>query len=231
MPLAEYLEGQKSAPPPPAAKPADSAAKLRKQVFTQVAVMIALGLLLAGWYVGYRVYSAPAAQPQIVVSTPVIEVPKPVVTPAVVPPKVESKSEFPKPEPQAAKPEPQVPSPQPQAAKPQPESPIPNPQSQMAKPEPPLTKNQKPETSHRFTRHEASPRAGERYLQIAAFGPKALDGFLKTLEGQGLHPLVAPGPVDNIYRILVGPFSNTTALEQARSLIKASGIEPMLRAY
>jgi cell division septation protein DedD len=82
-----------------------------------------------------------------------------------------------------------------------------------------------------YIRHDAKPHSGEKYLQIAAFGPRALDGFLRTLEGQGLHPVVAPGPVDNIYRILVGPFPNSAALEETRSLIKASGIEPILRAY
>jgi len=194
--------------------------------------MITLGLLLAGWYVGYRVYSARAAQLQTQVQAPAIAVPKP-----VAPPKVESKPEAPKPEalnpkPQAdvEKPKPQVPSLQPQAANPQPESPNPKPKSQAEKPEPRAPSPQL-RVVKTFTRHEASPRAGERYLQIAAFGPKALDGFLKTLEGQGLHPLVAPGPVDNIYRILVGPFPNTSALEEARSLIKASGVEPILRSY
>jgi hypothetical protein len=82
-----------------------------------------------------------------------------------------------------------------------------------------------------FRRHEAAPRTGEKYLQIAAFGPRALDGYLKTLEGQGLQPLVAPGPVDNIYRILVGPFASPEALEETRRLIQTSGIEPILRAY
>jgi hypothetical protein len=82
-----------------------------------------------------------------------------------------------------------------------------------------------------FRRHEASPRIGEKYLQIAAFGPRALDGYLKTLEGQGLHPLVAPGPVDSIYRILVGPFASPEALEETRRSIQASGIEPILRSY
>jgi cell division septation protein DedD len=94
----------------------------------------------------------------------------------------------------------------------------------------PITKH-KDSTAQPFKRHDASVRAGERYLQIAAFGPRALDGFLKTLEGQGLHPVVAPGPVDNIYRILVGPFPNSTALEETRGLIKASGVEPILRVY
>jgi cell division septation protein DedD len=208
MPLAEYLDGQKS-PQPPAA-PTNSAAKLRKQVFLQGGLVIVLGLLLAGWYVGYRVHAARSQQPALPVKV-IQEVPKKVVVaPQPAPPPVESKP---------------VDIPAPVA------SVVP-----VAKPELPATHHQQPETrnqkpSTEFTRHEASPRTGERYLQIAAFGPKALDGFLKTLEGQGLHPLVAPGPVDNIYRILVGPFPSSTALEEARSLIKTSGVEPILRTY
>ncbi len=205
MPLAEYLEGQKPVQPPVA--PKNSAAKLRKQVFLQGGLMLALGLLLAGWYVGYRVFAARAARPPV---------PVPLVVPKEVAKEVAKKVVAP-----------QQPAPPPPVAT----KPV-----ELPTPVAPVVPIAKPATIHRqpptkFTRHEASPRAGERYLQIAAFGPKALDGFLKTLEGQGLHPLVAPGPVDNIYRILVGPFPNSTALEEARSLIKASGIEPMLRTY
>jgi hypothetical protein len=207
MPLAEYLEGPKSAQPPTA--PKDSAAKLRKKVFLQGGAVIALGLLLAGWYVGYRVFTARSAQPRVPVQV-IQEVPKKIaVAPQPVPPPAEPKP---------------VPLPTPVV-----------PVAPVAKSEP-VTVNPPPAPIHRqpatkFARHEASPRTGERYLQIAAFGPKALDGFLKSLEGQGLHPLVAPGPVDNIYRILVGPFSNFAALEEARSLIKTSGVEPILRTY
>ena len=82
-----------------------------------------------------------------------------------------------------------------------------------------------------FARREAAPRAGERYLQIAAFGPHALDGYLKTLESQGLRPVVAPGPVDNIYRILIGPLPNAAMFEDTKRLIQASGIEPIVRVY
>ena len=219
MPLAEYLEGQKSAPAPTA--PKDTAAKLRKQVFLQGGAVIALGLLLAGWYVGYRVFTSRSAQPAIPVKVILQEAPKKIaVAPQPAPPPVESKP---------------VELPAPVA----PVAPIAKTDPPATTDQPPATVNQKPATSHHpppsnhqpFTRHEASPRAGERYLQIAAFGPKALDGFLRTLEGQGLHPLVAPGPLDNIYRILVGPFPNTMELEEARSLIKSSGVEPILRTY
>jgi hypothetical protein len=192
MALAEYLEGQKSVQT--AASPTGSAGKLRKRVFVQFGVMIALGLGLAGWYVGYRVFTARAAQPP----APIVVV-KPI--PVVAPLPVEAKPvELPAPV------APVVPVAKPVVAK--------------------------TETPRRpFSRRDASPRAGEKYLQIAAYGPRALDGYLKTLERQGLHPLVAPGPADNVYRILIGPFASPAELEEARTLMKASGVDPILRAY
>ena len=224
MPLAEFSEDTKSAPAAKDATPrVDSAAKMRKQVFLQFGVIIALGLALAGWYVAYRVVTARAAQPlepaaAIVVHTPVE---RPAPTPAQptaaqpTPPPVESKpAEIPAPLPPIAKPV---------AVRPAPAIVSP------AVAAPKIAKHDAP--SQPFRRHEATPRTGEKYLQIAAFGPRALDGFLKTLEGEGLHPLVAPGPVDSIYRILVGPFPSAEALEETRRLIQASGIEPILRAY
>ncbi len=216
MPLAEYLDGpEPAAPAKKALPPADSEPEIRKKVFWQFGAMVVLGLALAGWYVGYRIFAAREAAPPdpvpilkaVVPATKVPTIapeskPIPVIPPQPTPPRVESKP----------------------AALPAPIAPV----ASIAKPVAPVieTPNQQPaavqqqpiikrkdSTAQPFRRHDASPRSGERYLQIAAFGPRALDGFLKTLEGEGLHPVVAPGPVDNIYRILVGPFSNSAALE------------------
>jgi cell division septation protein DedD len=82
-----------------------------------------------------------------------------------------------------------------------------------------------------FQRHDLNPQHGEKYLQIAAYGPKSLEAYLRILEGQGRHPLVAPGPVENIYRVLVGPFTKTEELETARRSIQALGIDPIVRSY
>jgi hypothetical protein len=252
MPLAEYLKGPQAgqaenAAPLTLPPPMDPAAQMRKKVFIQFGALVALGLALAGWYVGYRVFAARAAKPPgpvapIVVRTPVPTAPVTVV-PQPTPPPAESKPA-------------EVLAARPSIAKPAAAPPISaGPTVPVAKPAPSVVASsvatapiavapglvravKEPQSPKRtdsieqpFRRHDASPRSGEKYLQIAAFGPRALDGFLKTLEGQGLRPVVAPGPVDNIYRILVGPFPNSAALEEARSLIRASGIEPILRAY
>jgi len=224
MPLAEYLKGPQStndaAPPPPV----DPAAEMRKKVSIQFGALVALGLALAGWYVAYRVFAAREAQPPVPVEAIAVHTPVPAASVAIAP--------QPTPLPAKSKPAPAI---APTAAV----GPVaaakiipPAVPSGIVKavtaPQPPKRKDS---VEQPFTRHDASPHSGEKYLQIAAFGPRALDGFLKTLEGQGLRPVVAPGPVDNIYRILVGPFPSSAALEEARSLIRASGIEPILRTY
>src|ERR1700693_276677 len=68
MPLAEYLEGPNSAQSANGAStrvPENSAAKMRKKVSLQFGALVALGLALAGWYVGYRVFKARAGAPPV----------------------------------------------------------------------------------------------------------------------------------------------------------------------
>ena len=78
---------------------------------------------------------------------------------------------------------------------------------------------------------EIDPQPGQTYLQLAAYGPRALAAYLATLQEQGLHPSVAPGPSPDVFRILIGPFPNTDALERARVIVQSVGIEPIVRTY
>jgi SPOR domain len=222
MPLAEYLDGPNSAQSANGASPPvpeNSAAKMRTKVLLQFGALVALGLALAGWYVGYRVFKARAGSPPV--RAVVVPTPVPVASAAT-----EVKIAQPTPALVESKPATTVPITKPVA----PASVAATPEIVQAARDPKPAKR-KDSAAQPFKRHDASPRAGEKYLQIAAFGPRALDGFLKTLEGQGLHPVVAPGPVDNVYRILIGPFPNSAVLEEARSSMKASGIAPILRVY
>jgi type IV secretory pathway VirB10-like protein len=234
MPLAEYLKGPQSArsendvAPP---SPMDPAAKMRKKVFIQFGALVALGLALAGWYVAYRVFTAQAAQPPAPVEAIVVHTPVPAAPVAITtqptPAPVESKSA----EVGATNTPLAKPVAPPVAAKPVAATPAAPVSAARVAAAPTASSKRKDSVEQPFRRHDASPRSGEKYLQIAAYGPHALDGYLKTLERKGLRPVVAPGPVDNVYRILIGPFPNSAALEDARSSIKASGIEPILRAY
>src|SRR6266567_6985455 len=74
-------------------------------------------------------------------------------------------------------------------------------------------------------RRDVTPRHGEKYVQVAAFGPKALEAYLRELESKGLHPLVAPGPADGIHRILIGPYTNPETLEQTRRTLQVVGMD------
>src|ERR1035438_10154525 len=172
MPLAEYLDGPKSAQPlKNAAPPAESEAEIRKKVFLQFGAMVVLGLALAGWYVGYRIFAgrevrppAPAPILKAVVPTAVVPTMPPeskpihVITPQPTPPPVESKP--------AALPAPIAPV-----------APIAKPvATKVETPKQPAIVHQQPIPKRKdspvqpFKRHDASPRAGEKYLQIAAFG-------------------------------------------------------------
>jgi len=87
----------------------------------------------------------------------------------------------------------------------------------------------KPATSP--VRRNVTPHPGEKYVQVAAFGPKALDSYLRQLESKGLHPLVAPGPADGIHRILIGPYTNPETLEQTRRTLQVVGMDSIIRSY
>ena len=88
-----------------------------------------------------------------------------------------------------------------------------------------------PDSSTLPVRRNVNPRPGEKYVQVAAFGPKALEAYLRALESKGLHPLVAPGPADGIHRILIGPYTNPETLEQTRRTLQVVGMDSIIRSY
>jgi hypothetical protein len=191
----------------------DRSERLRKQVLGLFAATIALGLALGSLYLGVRIFTARRAIP---VSRPVTTAAPVSVIPTTAQPRPQTAAEKPTETP-VLRPAPKPVKPATVAAPP------------AAPPASPAAKRK--DSNLPFVRHEANVHPGERYLQIAAYGPRSLDGYLKTLEAQGLHPVVAPGPAENIYRILIGPYPNTAALKEAQAVIEATGIKPILRAY
>jgi cell division protein FtsN len=96
----------------------------------------------------------------------------------------------------------------------------------------PLSKpGKQPDSASLPVRRNVTPRPGEKYVQVAAFGPKALESYLRQLESKGLHPLVAPGPSDGIHRILIGPYTNPETLEQTRRTLQVVGMDSIIRSY
>lgn len=209
MSIGELLKSPE--PPAPGQKPAealDPQAKLRKQALLGFVAIVAVGLALAGTYVGWRVFSGRAAKrASVAAAVNVAPARQEVTKPAVVPAATSAAS--------AAVAEPAKSAPVKKTV-------------QAAEPAKPKGS---PVHPVQFVRRDVKPRPGETYLQVAAFGPRALQRYLENLDAQGLHPLVAPGPSENIFRILIGPYRDSAALEQARNSMRASGIEPILRSY
>src|SRR5579871_6824367 len=236
MSLAEFLkEPAAETAPKPAAPPEGPAAKLRKQVFLMFGSIIFFGLVLTFSYVAVRISSASSKSTPGPVSTP-IPAAQPAPLQAVIPVATPTPSPAPKPtvaenvkpappvqqEPASVKPAPPKSAPAnpatatPATATPAPVKPAQSP-APAAKPFVSMTEmatfvkadappKRKSTDEASFQRHDLNPKHGETYLQIAAYGPKSLDAYLRILDAQGRHPLVAPGPVENIYRVLVGPF-------------------------
>ena len=190
---------------------------LKKRVYIGFAGCVAVGLAVAGLYIGGRLFARPRSHSNPVTTAAVAHpagLPKPSPT---EPSKRElAKTEVAKPEPPKSDRE----------VQPEPTKPEAVPVSVPAAPQ--STPAVAPQAgAWKLT----TPKAGERYLQLAAMGPSYTDSYVTSLEGKGIHPLVAPGPSENIYRILVGPFSDQKALERQQDLLETSGIHPMPRVY
>lgn len=102
---------------------------------------------------------------------------------------------------------------------------------QLVKVPEPVVSNIRKESVSPLVHRNVTPKPGEKYVQIAAFGPKALQSYLRELESKGLHPVIAPGPSDGIYRILIGPYTNMETLEQTRRTLQVVGMDSIVRAY
>ena len=133
------------------------------------AATITIGLALAGWYLGGRIFAAEKTHPAAIV--------KPVPTVTVV-----------------------------------------------AKPvEPP------PAAASAW--NTVDPQSGELYLQLATMGPNSTNEYLKTLDAKGIHPRIAPGPSENLHRLVIGPYPDKATLEKEQMELEAAGIQFMARRF
>ena len=177
---------------------ADPAQKRAKRVFIGFAATMIVGLTLAGWYVGGRIFSAekvhaatspkPAPSAPITNAAPIVKaLPAPVVTEPVA---VETK-----------------------------------PIAVVTKPVAVLPVAPTPAWN------TIDPQSGELYLQLAAMGPNSTNDYLKILDAKGIHPKIAPGPSDNLHRLLIGPYPDKAALESEQHELEVAGIQFFERRY
>src|SRR5258708_17638721 len=75
------------------------------------------------------------------------------------------------------------------------------------------------------------PPAGQYWQVVATSRPDA-EIISEALGQKGFRSIVAPGPRDNLFRVLVGPFTDSATLAQRRADLEASGFKnPIMRKY
>lgn len=220
--MSNSLLGEDPASPQPSIEQVFAKAAERRKRITYLAipVTIGVGLLVAIIYIGGRMVTAKPHAPAPVVTA---SVPAAVPAPAPVEP---AKVDPPKTQP----PSPQAPAkPAVEAAKPTLD--VKKQDAPIAKVVPPATPAPKPAAHKNAPLTLITPRAGETYLQLAAFTPRTILTYLDGLRAGGLEPSVAPGPTPDILRVLVGPFPDSEALSKAKARLDAEKIEWIIRAY
>ena len=77
----------------------------------------------------------------------------------------------------------------------------------------------------------SEPASGEYWQVVATTRPDA-ELVAETLGRKGFKAIVTPAPRDGYFRVLVGPFSDSASLAQARTNLEAAGFKsPMMRKY
>lgn len=72
------------------------------------------------------------------------------------------------------------------------------------------------------------PVAGDVYLQVMAVKRPEAEVVLKTLRDKNFRAVLAHGP-NELVRVLVGPFSDTSSLGQAKAGLENAGFHPIVR--
>lgn len=70
------------------------------------------------------------------------------------------------------------------------------------------------------------------YWQVVATSRPDAEIIAEALTKKGFHSLVAPGPREGIFRVLVGPFKDSSTQAQTRTSLEAAGFKnPIVRKY
>jgi cell division septation protein DedD len=69
----------------------------------------------------------------------------------------------------------------------------------------------------------STPEVGASYLQVTALPRADADGVVKTLRDQSFPTILATSSKDGLFRVLVGPYHQTSELADAKSRLKTIG--------
>ena len=76
------------------------------------------------------------------------------------------------------------------------------------------------------------PAPGQTFLQVVASTRPDCEIIVDVLKRKGFQAIIAPGPNEKLYRVLVGPLSDASMLSRTRSDLEAAGFQkPYVRKY
>lgn len=75
------------------------------------------------------------------------------------------------------------------------------------------------------------PMPGEVFLQMAAVEKGVAGVFAEGLRRMGFPSIVAPGPSERIFRVLIGPVKGEAQMTQIRKSLDAAGLSTFLRRW
>ena len=101
------------------------------------------------------------------------------------------------------------------------------PQQQMPAAEPPKP----PVAPPAAVEVPSGPVEGQTYLQATAAKRPDAELVASVLKKKGFPVVLAPGPSESVFRVLVGPFADSDALAQARAGLETAGFKPFTRKY
>jgi cell division septation protein DedD len=75
------------------------------------------------------------------------------------------------------------------------------------------------------------PQPGEVFLQMAAVERGVGAVFCEGLRRMGFPSIVAPGPDDRIFRVLIGPIPSSAEMSRIKKSLEDAGLSTFLRRY
>jgi cell division septation protein DedD len=112
----------------------------------------------------------------------------------------------------------------PSSVEPAPAQPLAAPPETAARPQPPEL-----ETASAVV---SEPSGGQTYLQVVAGKRPEAELIIEVLKKKGFPARLAPGPSEAMFRVLVGPLPDASAVTATRAdLEKAGFTKPVLRRY
>ena len=75
------------------------------------------------------------------------------------------------------------------------------------------------------------PQIGQTYLQVLAVAKPEAEVLAEVLAKKGFRALVAPGPNDKVFRVLVGPAKDASDTGRLKTDLEAAGFKPFVKKY